>query len=70
MPNLDAEISKHNLKTVEECKKPKKNKLCNCRNESNKINMSYTFSPIRGKCLTKSVVYEATVTHKAKNMSL
>ena len=63
MPNLDAEISKHNRKTLEENKDEfeKGNKLCNCRNKTN--------GTIGGNCLTKSVVYKATVTNKDKIIS-
>ena len=50
---LDAEISKHNHKTLDE--------LWNSRKKIN--------CPKGGKCFTKSVVHKATVTQKDKRMS-
>ena len=60
MPNLDAEISKHNHKTLKENKIEKDNNLCNFRNKQS--------WPIGGKCFTKNVVYKATMSNKNKSM--
>ena len=65
IPNLDAEISKHNHKILEEYnnkdKSEKKNKMCNCRKKSN--------CPLGGQCLIKSVIYKATVLNENKTMT-
>ena len=58
MPNLEKEISNHNHKTLQNANKTsedKDNKLCNCRVKSN--------CPVNGECLTKGVIYKATVSH-------
>ena len=51
MKNLNSIISSHNalqLKTTND-----NNRLCNCRNQE-----SY---PLQGKCLTRNIIYQATV---------
>ena len=57
MPNVHNIITAHN-RTVLDCKQPKATKdpdmKCNCRQEDS--------CPLPGKCLTESVVYQATVT--------
>ena len=63
MPNMKQTISAHNKqilrknKTQEDTKE--NNRECNCRNPAK--------CPIAGKCLTKSVVYQATVTREDNN---
>ena len=61
MPNLKKEISKHNQKTLlnSDVIDDNNRKLCNCRIKSN--------CPVNGKCLTKGVIYKATVSYKNKN---
>ena len=59
MPNLEKEISNHNHKTLQNANKTsedKDKKLCNCRVKSN--------CPVNGECLTKGVIYKATVSHE------
>ena len=58
MPNLNPETSKHNHKTLEKIKKTKE------KETETKLKC-----PVKDKCLKKSVVYKATVTHIGKNMS-
>ena len=59
MPNIDSEITKSNLKVIDESKNEKNNKTtCNCRIKA--------LCPVEGKCLTKSVIYKATVTYNIK----
>jgi hypothetical protein len=62
MPNIHNIISRHNKSTLKKTEpKPDDNmKGCNCRNSDE--------CPLENKCLTKSVVYQATVTRQ-DNMS-
>ena len=56
MPNLDSKIKSHNKVLLESDDAKKADaavKLCNCRDKSK--------CPLDGKCLTKEVVYQATV---------
>ena len=60
MPNQEKEISKHNQKTLQNSDviDDDYRKFCNCRIKSN--------CPVKIKCLTKGVIYKATVSHKNK----
>ena len=59
MPNIESEISKSNLKIIEESKTQEKNETtCNC--------IVKTSCPVEGKYLSRSVIYKATVTHNNK----
>ena len=60
MHNLEKEIYKHNQKTPQNSydTDDDNRKLCNYRIKSN--------CPVNGKCLTKGVIYKATVLHKNK----
>ena len=56
MPNIESEISKFNHKVLDENRNKKRDeKTCNCRTKHS--------CPVEGKCLTKSVIYRATVKH-------
>ena len=62
MPNIYSEITKSNLKVIEETKNKRNNETtCNCRIKAS--------CPVEGKCLTKSVIYKATVTYNNKKQS-
>ena len=55
MPNLDSKIKAHNKVLLDSAAERKPDeKLCNCRVKAR--------CPLGGKCLTKEVVYQATVT--------
>ena len=56
MPNVHQIITAHNKTVLDKQTKPSENppKECNCRQKES--------CPLRGKCLTESVVYQATVT--------
>ena len=56
MPNVHQIITAHNKTVLHKQTKPSENppKECNCRQKES--------CPLRGKCLTESVVYQATVT--------
>ena len=56
MPNIKAIISKHNhnLLNTDTNLRTNQEKKCNCQNETN--------CPLNGKCLTKSIIYKATIT--------
>ena len=56
MPNVHQIITAHNKTVLHKQTKPSENppKECNCRKKES--------CPLRGKCLTESVVYQATVT--------
>ena len=58
MPNVHQIITAHNKTVPDKQSKPSENlsKECNCRQKES--------CPLRGKCLTESVVYQATVTRK------
>ena len=58
MPNVHQIITAHNKTVLDKQTKPSENpsKECNCRQKES--------CPLRGKCLTESVVYQATVTRK------
>ena len=59
MPNVESEITKSNLKAIEQSKNEKNNEATsNCRTKA--------LCPVEGKCLTKSVIYKATVTYNNK----
>ena len=59
MPNIESEISKSNLKIIEESKNKKKNETTfNCRIR--------TSCPVEGKCLSRRVIYKATVSYNNK----
>ena len=61
MSNIESEIAKSNLKVIEESNNPKENKTtCNCRIK--------TLCPIDSKCLSKSVIYKATITYNNKKL--
>ena len=61
MPNINSEITKSNLKIIEESKNEKNNETtCNCRIKAS--------CPVEGKCLTKSVIYKVTVTYNNKKL--
>ena len=54
MPNIESEITKSNLKIIKESKNQKKNETtCNCRIRRT--------CPVEGKCLSRRVIYKATV---------
>ena len=61
MPNMDMYLSSHNRKVLEE-KKPDNSVDCNC-DEGN-------VCPLEDKCMTKGVVYEATVFTNEDNTSM
>ena len=58
MPNIKTVISMHNSKTLNkyEPKQPDNTNNCNCRVKLD--------CPLENKCLTKSVIYQATVTRE------
>ena len=59
MPNVESVVSKSNFKIIEESKTQEKNETtCNCRVK--------TSCPVEGKCLSRSVIYKATVTYNNK----
>jgi len=54
MPNVKNTIANHNHKILNSnTQKDRSNATCNCNNKTN--------CPLNGKCLTKSVVYRATI---------
>ena len=54
MPNIKAEIHKHNKKTLEKSQqKHPDTQLCNCTNKKQR--------PLNGQCLTESIVYQANI---------
>ena len=63
MPNLERQISKYNLKVPGNNDKTSNNeeRKCNCKLKDN-----FTVS---GTCLTKEVMYKATVKHNIKEMT-
>ena len=67
MSNIKNLIQRHNKRTLNNIKKTEKTKtepiesLCNCRNKEQ--------CPIKNKCLTKNVIYKATVTTKKETMN-
>ena len=56
MKNVKSVITNHNNEIIAQKTMPPtpNNKMCNCRN--------WNFSPLKGKCLTKSIVYKASIT--------
>ena len=58
MPNLEKELSNHNQKLLQNETTEENCKLCNCRTKNN--------CPVKGECLTKGVIYKATVMHNNK----
>ena len=52
-PNLSQTISAHNSKILNPKKENTNQKNCNCRKKEN--------CPVGGQCLTKNVIYQATV---------
>ena len=59
MPNMSSVIKSHNARVIKGKVDKSPKKMCNCRVKNN--------CPVNGKCLSKSVVYKATVT--SNNMS-
>ena len=59
MPNMSSVIKSHNARVIKGKVDKSPKKMCNCRVKNN--------CPLNGKCLSKSVVYKATVT--SNNMS-
>ena len=53
-PNLKRIIAAHNAKLLRESEPNNNQKMCNCRKDR--------VCPLGGKCLTKNVIYQATVT--------
>ena len=53
MPNMDSVLRSHNARTNKDKVNQSPKKMYNCRIKGN--------SPLNGKCLSKSVVYKATV---------
>ena len=51
--NMKRHIDAHNRKVLDEKEEPEDVRLCNCRKKED--------CPLEGKCLTKSVVYDAEV---------
>ena len=60
MPNMENIISAHNKATLRKENRTESNlnSHCNCRQKS--------ACPLQGKCLTESIVYQATVKHVEK----
>ena len=55
MPNIKAEIHKHNKNALEKAlEKHPDTQLCNCTNKNQ--------CPLNGQCLTESIVYQANIT--------
>ena len=55
MPNIKAEIHKHNKNTLEKAQqKHPDTQLCNCTNKKQ--------CPLNGQCLTKSIFHQANIT--------
>ena len=55
MPNIKAEIHKHNINTLEKAqRKHPDTQLCNCTNKKQ--------CPLNRQCLTESIVYQANIT--------
>ena len=54
LPNIKNQINSINRKLLQDKQSDDNNKLCNCRKKSD--------CPLNGKCLTKSIIYEAKVT--------
>ena len=55
MPNRKTKIHKHNKNTLEKAQqKHPDTQLCNCTNKKQ--------CPLKGQCLTESIVYEANIT--------
>ena len=55
MPNIKAEIHKHNKNILEKAQqKNPDTQLCNCANKKQ--------CPLNGQCLTESIVYQANIT--------
>ena len=58
MPNMKNIVDGHNKKVLEKSTKKESTdgaeKLCNCRSPSS--------CPMKGQCLTESIIYQATVT--------
>ena len=61
MKNMNAILKSHNSKVINKSKQPdaQPRKLCNCKVAED--------CPLRGKCLSESIVYKATVTHDNEN---
>ena len=64
MPNVKSNISSHNHCVLKKAKAFTNAKLCNCHDKNE--------CPLRGKCLTPSIVYKAAITtkdtaHQTKN---
>ena len=62
MPNMEREISKHNLKVLGNKKKTNsEERTCNCT-------FNDDYCPVNGMFLTKGVKYKATVKNNDKNI--
>ena len=59
MPNMKRKIDTHNMQTLKTNQQQNDTRRCNCRVKQD--------CPLDGKCLTKSVVYQATVTETNTN---
>ena len=62
MPNLDALVTSHNKTIIrkETEDRQKDSRQCNCKNRDN--------CPVKNKCLTESIVYEAKIHHDNKQV--
>ena len=58
MPDVKSSITSHNAKILNPSETALDVKKCNCRNKEN--------CPLDGNCLTKEVVYKATITNSSK----
>ena len=58
MPDIKSSITSHNAKLLNHSETALGIKKCNCRNKGN--------CPLDGNCLTKEVVYKATITNTSK----
>ena len=58
MPSVGAIINGHNKKVLKECRPLEKGE-CNCMEKGN--------CPLDGKCLTKGLIYEATISSDLRN---
>ena len=54
MPNMEKVISGHNSTLLRNETAPKEERKCNCKRPE--------YCPLKNECLTKSLVYKATVT--------
>ena len=59
MPNIKQIISRHNKNIIKKNTPQETTRKCNCRNTNE--------CPLNGECLTKNIVYQATVTDMSNN---